>query len=244
MNIVSIGGGEKDKAMRHALSVANNQNVLLVPSACSTEASYNKKVGLLVAYFQRFSIPDVQILHGYNETPSHSQIEDLVHSSGLAYVIGGNTPYMLDTIKSHGSDRQIAEATKNGMVLSGTSAGAILPFHHGQVNPAKHPEAEAWDFEYVDGLGLIDATIGVHADKKDAVINGHREKTRGEYLEESFAVIDDTAIAVDEGAAVSVTDTGLHVITAHPKAKVRILQNDETPLLLGDNDTYEGIKAC
>ncbi len=243
MNIIAIGGGEKEKAISQALAAADNQNVLLIPSACSTETSYSKKVGLLVEYFHKFGIPGVQVLHGYDETPSRAQIEDMFGESGMAYVIGGNTPYMLDTIKNHGTDVEIANATRNGMVLAGTSAGAILPFRHGQVNPATKPALQEWEFEYREGLGIVDATVGVHAGKKDAVIGGFREKTRGEYLEETVGSISDTALAIDEGAAVSVTESGLSVITSSPDARVRILQKGKKNTTLGDGDTFSDIKA-
>jgi peptidase E len=243
MNIVAIGGGEKENAIKYALFVASNQNVLLIPSACSTETSYIKKVGLLVEYFQRFGIPDVQILHNFGEAPSAAQIEDMLSSNGLAYVIGGNTPYMLDTIKKHGTDTEIASAARNGMVLAGTSAGAILPFSHGQVNPATKPESQEWEFEYHEGLRLVDTTVGVHADKKDPTISGFREKTRGEYLEETFGDISDKALAIDEGAAVSITKNGLSVITSKAEARVRVMQKDKTPIVLGNEDTFGDIKA-
>ena len=243
MNIIAIGGGQKENAISEALSVADNQNVLLIPSACSTETSYNKKVGLLIEFFERFGIPGVQILHGFKETPSRTQIEDMLNTSGLAYVIGGNTPHMLDTIKSHGSDTEIAKATRNGMVLAGTSAGAILPFNKGQVNPATKPESQEWEFEYLEGLGLVDATVGVHANKKDLIIGGTRKKSRGEYLEETVGAFSDRALAIDEGAAVSVTDSGLSVISSVPEARVRILQKGKKPIILGDADTFDEIIA-
>ena len=243
MNIVAIGGGEKEKAISQALLVADNQNVLLIPSACSTETSYNKKVGLLIAYFHDFGIPGVQVLHDFNESPSRTQIENMFGESGMAYVIGGNTPHMLDTIKKHGTDTEITNATRNGMVLAGTSAGAILPFSHGQVNPATKSASQEWEFEYQEGLGIIDTAVGVHANKKDPIIGGFREKNRGEYLEETVGSVSDTALAIDEGAAVSITESGLSVITSNPDARVRIIQKDKSPIVLGDTDTFSEVRT-
>jgi hypothetical protein len=68
MRIVAVGGGDKTAAIKAALQDTENTRTLIIPSACSTERSYNTKVPKIVKFFRDLGIA-CTVLHELQETP-------------------------------------------------------------------------------------------------------------------------------------------------------------------------------
>lgn len=210
MKIVAIGGGEKTPAITHALDLTGQTrpNILLIPSASSTPTSYEKKSKLYTDYFDGLGI-STSLLHEFGEDPSANRIEHEIGRAALIYTIGGNSPYMLATMRRHGTDVALGNAIRGGKVHAGLSAGALLPFELALSNPAKKPEIEEWDFEYLAMLGLVEGAVTVHADKHDKTPNGPRSDSRYEALVRTFPQSVDHGYAIDNDAALVINDDEL-----------------------------------
>ena len=84
-------------------------------------------------------------------------LEEIVLSQDIVYVGGGSMRNLLALWRAHGLDRLLVQAWQRGTVLAGLSAGAMCWFQGGITCSSGAPEA-------IDGLGLLQGSLTVHAD--------------------------------------------------------------------------------
>lgn len=226
MKIVAIGGGEKTPAVLHALDLsgAEKPHVLINPSSASTHASYDRKVPVITSYFADLGVT-TSVLHEYGKTPSSERITHELGRASLVYTLGGNSPYMLATMRRHGSDQALTHAVREGLVHAGTSAGALLPFELAHSNIARRPAEEAWDYAYLKTLGILPGVATAHADQHDPTPQGLREQSRLDALLATFPSSVDLGYAIDNHAAIAFSpDTSPRVLRARPDAQARVIR--------------------
>ena len=163
------------------------------------------------------------MLHGYGETPTETQIAHELGAASLLYTIGGNSPYMLKTMRQHGTDVAVAEAIRTGKVHAGVSAGALLPFELAHSCVAKKPAEEQWDYELLHGLNLISGVASAHANQFDPAPTGFRSETRHEALVSHFPQVQ-RGYTVDNGASMIFSRTDPALIFTDPSARARIIE--------------------
>jgi len=117
----------------------------------------------------------------------------------VIYVGGGNTANMLAVWRVHGVDRALAEAWEQGVVLCGTSTGAICWFECGTTD-SFGPIAPLHD-----GLGFLDGSACPHYDTEP--------QRRPRYLE-LVASGFPGGYAIEDHAAVHFEGTELEVAVA------------------------------
>ena len=226
MEIIAIGGGDKTDAVKEALNRTGSEHpsVLLIPSACSTENSYNKKVPLLKAFFTQLGVEGTA-LHEFNKQPSPDEIAEKIGQAALLYTIGGNTPFMIRTMQEHGTDTMIKTAIEHGKVHAGVSAGALLPFELAHSCIAAKPAETDWDYDYIPGLGIIPGVATAHADSHDPTPYGLRPDSRLDALLNTFPDTIQTGYAIDNGAALVFSTNSPAVITSSPTARVHTIRH-------------------
>lgn len=226
MKIAAIGGGDKQPILQPITDSLDNPDILIIPSACSTPASYLRKVPACVEYFTKGGLR-AEVLHDFQDTPSRSKVEDSIGGAALIYVIGGNTPHLLETTAAHGTDVAVTDAVISGKTwLAGTSAGALWPFALGQSCPVARPAEVAWDYTYLKGLGLIDAAFGAHANKIDPHLTESDRLSRVEYLAQSLPHEAAIAFAAENDAALVIRDSEAYVARATPQAQLHVIEQN------------------
>lgn len=187
MSIVVIGGGDRTPAIKKSLELAGNpDHVLLLPSAASTEKSFNRNVGITSQLFNDLGV-HVDLLHNFGETPSRTRIQHEMGNAGLIFGLGGNTPHLIETMHKHGSDIALKEAIESGTVYAGSGSGALLPFELAHVNPEPKPSENDWDYRYVrPGIDAIGGVATIHADMHDRTPQDSRADTRLDALFNTF----------------------------------------------------------
>ncbi|MDB5175614.1 MAG: Peptidase [Candidatus Saccharibacteria bacterium] len=237
---MSIGGGNKAPILEEAVQRHEVQKVLIVPSACSTPQSYARKVPATMQLFsEQLGVPEVSILHHFNQAPTPTQIEHEIATSGLIYVIGGHTPTLLKNIAAHGTGQAIRRATKdNQVVLAGASAGAVLPFQKAMINPATQPAKQAWEYQFVDGLALIPAAATAHANQQDPhPDNGPNKLARGNWFFQNLGELALPGIAIDNHAALVIDGHTATISRSDPDAQIHLWNPanvENNPLTLAD----------
>lgn len=235
MNIVAIGGGERQEAFRTALEISGNEktSVLIIPTACSTEVSYNRKVNLTIDRFKQLGVRDLSVLHKYNTHPTKDQIVHELGRASLIYTIGGNTPHMLTELQAFQGTVPLKETIKNGTIHVGTSAGALLPFELAHSNPVSKPTEQEWDFKFLPTLGLIPGVATVHANKHDPIPGGQRPDNRFEALVNNFPENIHIGYAIDNDASLVFTDGKPSSIKESANSKVqRITRQSDNSLVI------------
>lgn len=125
--------------------------VCFVPTASGDAPSY---VGMYYTTFSQFGCRPSH-LSLFDRTPD---LASLLLNQDLIYVGGGNTKSMLAVWKDWGLDRILKQAWKAGIVLAGTSAGAICWFQQGIT------DSFAGELHVLDCLGFIEGSCCPHYD--------------------------------------------------------------------------------
>lgn len=206
-NLVLIGGGEikgwnfKTKDSNQELYETENidKNIVKLSGKINPKllfigtASKENEI-----YFN--AIKDIYTNFGCNADClklSDENIREKVLNSDIIYIGGGNTRFMLSEWEKVNLKDILIEAYNKGIVVSGFSAGAYCWFEY--------------NYEKINGFGLIDAVICVHYDEKS-------EEKRNEFYE----TIKETGlpgIALDNGVAIKYSDNNFEIVKSIENAR-------------------------
>jgi len=169
--IVVIGGGElKDLETlvfdRRICELTGKKHpkALFIPTASGEPEGYvatfnnvyGKKLGC-----------KTDVLCLIKEKPSNKEIKEKILGSDLIYVGGGNTLKMMNLWRKSGVDNCLRQAYRNGIVLSGLSAGGICWFEYGYSDSMSSYNPLSWKYIKVRGLGLIPGLHCPHASRPE-----------------------------------------------------------------------------
>jgi peptidase E len=185
--IVALGGGGfsaedpvlDDEILR--LSGAADPAVCFVPTASGDAEAYVER--FLAAYPRERARASVLRLFW-------REIDDLrghLLSQDVIYVGGGNTANMLAVWRVHGVDRIMREAWERGILLCGSSAGAICWFQDGLT------DSYGGYRRLGDGLGFLEGGFCPHWDGEPGRQQRYREELAAGMLD-GYAVDDRCAL--------------------------------------------------
>ncbi len=210
--IVAIGGGEitehetllVDKRIIE-LTGKSNPKILFIPTAKSDEDAYCQD---FYNYFEKELGCKVSFLKLCTNPPSYAQIQKIIMNSDAIYIGGGNTLKMMKIWRHLGVDRILKKAWEAGIVLSGTSAGAICWFEGGHSDSMSFYKPEKWEYINVHGLGFFKGILCPHYN------SGTFGIPRREWFESMMKKHRNVGIAIDEGAAIEFIDNSYKVISS------------------------------
>ena len=213
--IVAIGGGELrlnetfciDKYIV-GLSSKENPKVLFIPTASGEAEGYIETVNRVYGDELGCFVNTLKIL---TETPpSDNEIKDMILSSDIIYVGGGNTAKMMAAWKERNITHSLWQAYNNGVILSGLSAGSICWFEYGYSN--SHLEETGESF-LVKGLGMIPALHCPH-------YNEHPE------FDEFMKTQNMPAFAIEDNCALIFQNGSYKVVKSNDSANAFLLTNN------------------
>jgi len=133
----------------------------------------------------------------------------LVLSSDIIYVGGGDTIKMLEIWGNHSVDSYLKEAYEKGVVLSGLSAGSICWFKYGHSDSDSFRNSHGWwDYVRAEGLGLIDAIHCPHYNEEGR--DGFDEMMKTQSVE---------GVALENNCALVVKNDNFSIIRSDKEAK-------------------------
>ncbi len=202
--IVAIGGGEirtrgTARIDREIIRLSNKRNpkLLFIPTASSDSERYWKHVQ---EYFGKFLKCKTDALFLIKERPSKAQIRTKILSADVIYVGGGNTLLMMRVWRRLGVDKLLRSAYKNGIVLSGISAGAICWFDSGHSDSMSFYHPRKWKYINVKGLGLVK---GIHCPHYNSMTRGI---PRRRHFREMIGKTGGVGIAIENNCAIEFID--------------------------------------
>src|SRR4030095_4438101 len=177
-------------------------NVLFLPTAGGDHEDY-------IAKFYRS-------YKKLNCSPSHlslskktlpfRKLEQIILSQDVVFVGGGSPRFLMQVWRKCGMDKIIKKAWKQGIVMSGMSAGAICWYEDG----FKNPKDNIW--RRISCLGFLEASFCTHYDKSGGLRSAYRKMISSGEL--------DSGYGVQDGVALHYIGTELkHVISDVPNAK-------------------------
>ena len=213
------------------LSGAEHPNILVVPSAKSTEVSFNKAVDTYEKLFGELMGVKYELLHDFvggpnPEQPDHARMQDLINGADYIHITGGNTPHQRKVWLANHIDSLVTDAATNGTPISGVSSGAIALFSEGLADPSKKADQMPgkWkDLILVDGTGLIDGVVCPHYhDQKE----GMPKQRRDAFLDMSESLDASVLVGIDSYASLVVIDGIASVVKPEGPANAYVITND------------------
>ena len=219
LNLLLIGGGENgslraDGSRRPLETLAIDEyfvdmtgmtgpRLLFIPTATEmTDPSHCYEQGIRSLYGDRLGCR-VDVLYLTPEMTSDS-IGDMLDRADAFYIGGGDTGHMMRRWRDIGLDAMIKKASLSGKPIAGISAGAMCWFDRIAIK-------NGTDDHFMDGIGLFKNFCIPHWNK-------HRSFAELPIAKESrFA-------AIDECAAVCVTDNQIKIIRSRPSADAYFCQ--------------------
>jgi peptidase E len=153
--------------------------VLFLPTATGDDPSY------IVSFYETYNADRCAPFHLRLFDRTVSDLRSYVLSMDLITVGGGNTANMLDVWRRQGLDLILREAWKNGVVLTGGSAGALCWFHGGTTDSFGLPYQVL-----ADGLGFLAGSLCPHYDGEDSRRPVYRDALLSGVLPAGYGVDD------------------------------------------------------
>lgn len=228
-NLVLIGGGEikgwnfktkdsnqnlyqTEKIDKTIVSLSNKENPkLLFIGTASKENEY---------YYE--AIKNIYLKLGCNIDylkMTDNNIKEKILNSDIIYVGGGNTKFMLAEWKKVNLKEYLIEAYNKGIIVSGFSAGSYCWFKY--------------NYEMIEGFGLINAVICVHyEDKNEDKISEFYNNVKKTNL---------PGIALDNGVAMKYSEDSFEIIKSIEKSrafKISYINNEFIKEELVENCKY------
>ena len=162
-----------------------------------------------------------KVLYLLGAAPSKRELRDAIQSADLIWVSGGNTLKLMRRWRRLGVDALLRKAHRRGVVLAGSSAGALCWFGHGHSDSMSFYHPEKWDYIRVRGLGLIPATGCPHVLAED----------RMAHFQAMMWKHPGAGIAIDNDCAIAFAGNEYRVLTARRDAKAFLLRKTDGTLV-------------
>ncbi len=174
--LVLVGAGEFTPAMddtdRYLLSLLEAEGrprtVAILPTAAGRESDYAKWIDRGVAYFAGLQAQAVGVPVLDAADAGEPALADRVREAAFTYFSGGDPGYLCQALQCEALAhtpvwQAVAAGYRDGKVLAGCSAGAMLMGSHMLAN-AEAAFEEGQQPEYTPAMGLVDYIVFPHYD--------------------------------------------------------------------------------
>jgi len=127
------GGAEFGGAMRepdlHAIELAGgfDSSIRIIPTAAAPDKNHLRAGNNGIRWFMSLGATDVEpVLLINDESANDPEIAETLHAAKLIYMLGGFTHYLGQTLKNSLAWESVLDAYKEGAVVAGSSAGAMV----------------------------------------------------------------------------------------------------------------------
>ena len=131
------GGSEFGGAMRepdvHAIELAGgaNASIRIIPTAAAPDKNHLRAGNNGLRWFISLGATNVEPVLLINEESANDlEIAETLRAAKLIYMLGGFTHYLGQTLKGSLAWEAVLEAYKEGAVVAGSSAGAMVMCEH------------------------------------------------------------------------------------------------------------------
>ena len=153
------GGARPSPLLRYVLDLTGQDR----PKLCLLTTAIGDASEYLAQLYAAFSGWDVEVSHlVLFPMPNHGDPTAHLCEQDAVFVSGGSVANLLALWRLHGVDTAMEQAWRQGVVLSGQSAGSIC-WHAGGTTDSFGPQLHA----VTDGLGFLPYGNGVHYDSEE-----------------------------------------------------------------------------
>lgn len=145
------------------------------------------------------------IVNHLNIEQKYEDLEKEILGTDIIYIGGGKTKYLIDKLKETNIDKLLIMAYNKGIVCSGLSAGSYCWFKY--------------NYDLLEGMGVINAINGVHYNQKDEVAKN-----------KFYSVIKDKKLvgyALDNCVAIEFINEEIKIIRSDENRNAYIVTSDK-----------------
>ena len=202
MKLLLTSGGLTNEILRNEfLSLVKKPAADISVAFITTAAKVEKNTSYMDEDINDLKIIGVNIVNKIDISDPRGIWEDVLRNSGVIWIEGGNTFYLLDELRKSGLDKTLINYLES-KVFVGVSAGSIVvtpTIAIAQVEPADKNEVGITDLSSLD---WVDFEISPHTSDVVPLVN----------LEKYVKGIKNKLYAIDDNSAVLLNDNDVKVI--------------------------------
>ena len=201
--LVLAGGGDADNSRlldQCFARLTGNRRMVYIPVALDEkEYPYDMCFEMFRYVYEPLGFEDISMWTEISDR-NLSELQDV----SAVYLGGGNTYRLLHTVRSTGFDRILQEFTRQGGLIYGKSAGAIILGHN--IGTAAHLDTDKIGVTEIAGLNLYhDYAFWCHYQPKDDAL-----------ISEYLSKYGTSLIAIPDGSGVYLNDQKISAAGADP----------------------------
>lgn len=165
--IALVGSGEftptLEETDKYLTSLVKDPNIAIFPTAAGQEPDYKKWIDQGINHFSKIGISATGFPIVNMKQANDPILKERLKSFNIFYFSGGDPGYLLDIIKDSLLLEIVLEGVENGVILAGSSAGAMVM--------GKKVMAKVYQFmargippPWEDGLDIVDLCVVPHFD--------------------------------------------------------------------------------
>jgi len=203
-----FGGGMRDPDLR-AIEQAGGSDapIRIIPTAAAPDNNHQRAGSNGVRWFQSLGAKDVLSLPLIDQVSANDvSIAKSLRDAKLIYMLGGFTGYLGETLKGSAAWDAVLEAHRDGAVIAGSSAGAMVmcEFYY---DPSRG--------QVVDGLNLV----------KNSIVLPHYNTFGKSWASRLLEITQVTLIGIDEQTGM--IDDGAQTWAVHGGGNVTLYRNHQ-----------------
>jgi dipeptidase E len=203
INIFLSGGGNEEQTemidKEFVKAIDHNKPLLYIPIAMQGEIPYEDCYKWIHSVFNPLGITEIEM---WTDLEAKS-LEDLRKFSSI-YIGGGNTFYLLNTLRETGFDEILKEYTDKKGIVYGGSAGAII--FGRDILTVSHMDPNNTNLKTFEGFNYID----------NYSVWCHYKTSNDDLIKEYISKFGFSVIALPEEAGIVMNEGGLKVIGSSP----------------------------
>lgn len=192
-----------------------SKKVSIFPTAAGKETDYDKWIQEGIRHFKKLGAEPIGIPAIKKEDFERNDFIQMLSGSGIIYFSGGHPGHLLNSLKDTSLWKKILELYKNGVILAGSSAGAMVLGNYVLSNAQEVFMGDDYPI-WEEALGLIDYPIIPHYDfieNEGNKFDGVLEKTPNKIKKKLLGIDENTGLVVYDGKKGEVWGKGkLHII--------------------------------
>ena len=190
--IIALGGGgfsdqPNNLLLDEYILLQTNKarpRVLFLPTAGGDHEEYIEK---FYRAYKKFNCVPAHLALSKKTVP-FKKLQHIVMSQDMIFTGGGSPAFLMQVWRKCGLDRILKKAWKEGIVLSGMSAGAICWFEDG----FKNPKDDLW--RRVKCLGFLEGSFCPHYDSQNELRKAYRKMIQSDEISSGYGVQDGVAL--------------------------------------------------
>ena len=206
MNIALYGSGEFTAAVNeideYLIDKYAVSSVAVIPTAAGKERDYRKWTDMAKSHYEHLGINVIPVPIIDSVGANDNSLVGELDKADWIFFSGGDPKYLLDTVRDTKLWDKVMERVKNGALLAGSSAGAMIMGKYVLSNPFKAlftTAPAAWD----KAFGLAEYTIIPHYNR----VKSHKRVLQ-KIIDKGPIEVQKSWVGIDENTALIIDSSG------------------------------------